>query len=241
MVSNLATFSIVPFSIVWEMHQNSVEMQNLEGRKLLFLWGYWCMNFKTSGFLPGNIQHRSIFYCLRNASEFCGNAKPLKRESICFHDKPDAWISKQVVSNQATFSIVPFSIVCEMHQNSVEMQILKGRKHLFLWGTWCMNLKKTSGFLSGNIQHRSIFYCLWNASEFCGNAKPWREKAFVSVRILMHEFQNKWFLTRQHLALFHFLLFVKCIRILWKCKTFKERKHLIPWQTWCMNFKTSGF
>ena len=125
--------------------------------------------------------------------------KTLKGENICFHEKSDAWISKQVVSNQTMFGIVPFSIVWEMHQNSVEMQNLQGRKHLFPWEFWCMNFK-TSGILPGNIWHCSIFYCLRNVSEFCGNAKPSREKAFVSMRNLMHEFQNNWFLTMQHLA-----------------------------------------
>ena len=228
-------FGIVPFSIVWEMHRNSVEMQNLQGRKHLFPWEFWCMNFKTSGILPGNIWHCSIFYCLRNASEFCGNAKPSREK---------AFVSMR-------------NLMHEFQNN------------------WFLTMQ--------HVWHCSIFYCLRNASEFCGNAKPSREKAFVSMRILMHEFQNKWNLTRQHLTLFHFLLFEKCIRILWKCKTFKGesicfheksnawiskqlvsnhatfgivtfsivwemhqnsvemqnlkgRKHLFPWEIWCLNF-----
>ena len=118
-------------------------------------------------------QHLALFHFLLfdKCIRILWKCKTLKGESICFHEKPDAWVSKQVVSNQATFGIVPFSVVWEMHQNFVEMQNLKGRKHLFPWGSWCMNFK-TSGFKPGNIWHCSIFYCLINASEFCGNAKP---------------------------------------------------------------------
>ena len=94
-------------------------------------------------------QHLALFHFLlfEKCIWILWKCKTLKRESICFCEKPDAWISKQVVSNQATFGIVPFSIVWEMHLNSVEMQNLKWRKHLqrtnkyFIWEFWCMNSK----------------------------------------------------------------------------------------------------
>ena len=74
-------------------------------------------------------QHLALFHFLlfEKCIRILWKCKTLKRESICFCEKPDAWISKQVVSNQATFGIFPFSIVWEMHQNSVEMQNLKER------------------------------------------------------------------------------------------------------------------